>query len=523
MFRWLDKLPPLTAAWFALLSVLLLALRSLADYSLSQPHQWFDFGRWRWLHWPDYFALVSSFVSDDWQFRLLTWGVWPGYLLLQGLVVVMRLQTLRLPKRWVLFLLVPVVNLVFVLALVLVPIFLEKKLLSARLRPSAWRLPETSGEVVPQASRSESPPAATLASAETPTDELTALASASSTDRRHAWQKESSRHNLVNALILTLLLLVPLGWLLVYLSADLSQQYGITLFVLGPFVAGWLSATILHRAAGALLGDCLLGFALVMIFGGLVLFSVGTEGLVCLLMASPLVIAVGTVGCVVGYLVAQSTWLSNHRTWLTGLLVAAWPVGLVTEIVSPGRPELHAVRTEITVQAPVDVVWKVTISFEHLPEPTEELFRLGVAYPIAAKIEGQGVGAVRHCIFNTGTFVEPIQVWQPPNLLGFAVTDQPPPMRELSPWPINPPHLHGSLVCRRGEFRLEPLGSNQTRLIGTTWYELHMWPEWYWHLWSDYCIHQIHTRVLRHIANLAETHAAKHAPNPGTDSSPGRR
>jgi hypothetical protein len=514
MFRGLYKLPPLTAAWFALLCVMLLALRSLADYSLSQPHQWFDFGRWRWLHWPDYFALAGSFVSDDWRFRLLTWGVWPGYLLLQGLVVVMRLQTLRLPKRWVLFLLVPAVNLVFLLVLVLVPIFLEKRLLSARHRPSAWQSPETSGEVVPMASPGESPPAATQTGTETPTDELTALAAASSTDRWQAWHKESARHNLVNALILTLLLLVPLGWLLVYVAADLSQQYGITLFVLGPFVAGWLTASILHRAAGASLGDCLLGFLMVMILGGAVLLAVGMEGLVCLLMASPLVITVGMAGCAIGYLFARSTWLANFRTWSAGLLVMVWPIGLATEIISSPRPTLHAVRTEIIVQAPVEVVWKATVSFEELPEPREEMFRLGVAYPIAAKIAGQGVGAVRHCIFNTGTFVEPIQVWQPPFLLRFAVTDQPPPMQELSPWPIDPPHLHGCLVCRQGEFRLEPLGPHQTRLIGTTWYELHMWPEWYWHLWSDYCIHQIHARVLRHIANLAETHAAEDAANP---------
>jgi hypothetical protein len=26
-----------------------------------------------------------------------------------------------------------------------------------------------------------------------------------------------------------------------------------------------------------------------------------------------------------------------------------------------------------------------------------------------------------------------------------------------------------------------------------------MWPQAYWHLWSDYIIHQIHMRVLEHI------------------------
>jgi hypothetical protein len=32
-----------------------------------------------------------------------------------------------------------------------------------------------------------------------------------------------------------------------------------------------------------------------------------------------------------------------------------------------------------------------------------------------------------------------------------------------------------------------------------------MWPASYWHLWSDYIIHRIHSRVLEHIRTEAET------------------
>jgi hypothetical protein len=31
-----------------------------------------------------------------------------------------------------------------------------------------------------------------------------------------------------------------------------------------------------------------------------------------------------------------------------------------------------------------------------------------------------------------------------------------------------------------------------------------MWPETYWHWWSDYVIHRIHMRVLEHIRIEAE-------------------
>ena len=57
------------------------------------------------------------------------------------------------------------------------------------------------------------------------------------------------------------------------------------------------------------------------------------------------------------------------------------------------------------------------VSFPPLAEPGDRLFRTGIAYPTRAEIHGHGVGAVRHCVFSTGTFVEPIEVWDEPLLL----------------------------------------------------------------------------------------------------------
>ncbi|MGH7221754.1 MAG: hypothetical protein ACRELF_00845, partial [Gemmataceae bacterium] len=131
----------------------------------------------------------------------------------------------------------------------------------------------------------------------------------------------------------------------------------------------------------------------------------------------------------------------------------------------------------------------------------------GIAYPQRAEIHGTGVGAVRHCVFSTGTFVEPIDVCDPPSRLRFRVTEQPEPMHEWSPYSIHPPHLHHYLVCREGQFLLEALPGGRTRLIGTTWYSNRMWPAVYWNLWSDTIIHRIHLRVLKHIQQLAEAPA----------------
>ncbi len=122
-----------------------------------------------------------------------------------------------------------------------------------------------------------------------------------------------------------------------------------------------------------------------------------------------------------------------------------------------------------------------------------------------ARIEDRGVGAIRYCEFDTGEFVEPITVWDEPYRLAFDVTEQPCPMKELSPYrDIHPPHLDWSFQSNRGEFVLEALPAGRTRLTGRTWYTVQMSPQIYWRWWTDAIIHRIHDRVLVHIKDVAE-------------------
>ena len=65
----------------------------------------------------------------------------------------------------------------------------------------------------------------------------------------------------------------------------------------------------------------------------------------------------------------------------------------------------------IKINAPPEAVWKQVVAFSEIPPPTELLFRAGIAYPVRAEITGHGPGAVRHCVFSTGPFVEPIEIW----------------------------------------------------------------------------------------------------------------
>ncbi|MCI0586045.1 MAG: DUF805 domain-containing protein [Planctomycetes bacterium] len=289
------------------------------------------------------------------------------------------------------------------------------------------------------------------------------------------------------------------------ISVGLLRRYGTALFLGAPVLAGYASACAFGRLHAATVTGALLSAAAALLYTGLILALFAVDGLVCLAMAIPLVLVGALVGAFVGWSAAE------RRGTIPGAPLALLPLLFLAESLSPlRRPEPRPVETAVIVDAPPEVVWNRVVAFPPLPPPTEILFRLGVAAPMAARIEGEGVGAVRRCVFTTGEFVEPIEVWDPGRELAFSVLSQPDPMRELTLWRgARPPHLDGYLESTRGQFLLEALPDGRTRLVGRTWYRTNMAPEGYWRLWADAFIEAIHLRVLRHVAALAEVDARR--------------
>jgi hypothetical protein len=277
-------------------------------------------------------------------------------------------------------------------------------------------------------------------------------------------------------------------------------EYGLALFVITPIFIG-LSSTIIFgykremtSKAGIL--NSLLSLGVLGLF--LILFAV--EGLICIAMAAPLAALLTIGGSAIGYAIVQKIpSKAMHSIVLLAILIPT-----TAFIEHNSQPTTHPVSTKVIINAPIEVVWQNVLEFPALSEPTEFMFTSGIAYPINATIEGSGVGAVRHCNFNTGSFVEPITIWDAPNLLSFSVLGQPEPMKELSFWDVDAPHLHDYFVSKKGQFKLTELPNGQTELEGTTWYIHDIKPGIYWALWSNWIVHSIHKRVLKHIKLNAE-------------------
>jgi uncharacterized membrane protein YhaH (DUF805 family) len=300
-------------------------------------------------------------------------------------------------------------------------------------------------------------------------------------------------------------LTIVIGSMFTVLGTEVLKSYGWGLFVALPFCLGLFSVLVYGYHEPRTYSSCIAVSLVPVALLGAVLLLVMIEGLICLLMAAPFALGLAAFGGMLGYAIQAGYWLRKGTPATLMIVLLFTPAFQGVERLAKPQAETFDVRTAIEVNAPPEKVWNQVVAFAEIPPPKELLFRAGIAYPIRAEISGRGVGAVRHCVFSTGPFVEPIEVWDEPRLLQFGVTANPAPLNELSPYGnIQPPHLHGYFVSEKGQFLLTTLPGGRTRLEGTTWYHDIIWPAAYWHLWSDYIIHKIHMRVLEHIREAVE-------------------
>ncbi len=457
--RRIDRLP------YLLTGLLLLLVKFPLDWAVAS-----QFGlEWtplNYLVWPSDRTLRLFDLEDpDRTFALTMLGVSLPFIWVGVVLTLHRLRAADLPLFLVLLFFVPVVNLLLILTLVLLPSRQRAEAEDKEIVSILW--PERVVKL------------------------------------RMAHRKLTVDSNLRSGVV-AVLLTVPLTVAAVFFGAAVLQSYGFGLFLGAPFGLGMISVLLFGFSRPQPFGACMAVAFSAAALAGVAVLIVALEGAICLIMAAPLAGFLVFWGALIGYAIQSRPWLGDQTFGLMLAVGLTLPGLMAAESANEAGPAVRPVRTEVTIAAPAERVWEHVLSFPPLAEPDDWLFRCGVAYPLRAEIRGRGVGAVRHCVFSTGTFVEPIEVWDAPYLLRFRVEDQPEPMREWSPYDIHPPHLDHYLHSHQGQFLLERLPDGRTRLEGTTWYSNRMWPAWYWHLWADHIIHRIHGRVLRHIRDLAE-------------------
>ena len=440
---------------FALMAIKYNLDRAVAGFGFH--HSWYF---WNYIK-PHGFAGIDTVPPDDQSFYIVLLLTSVPFLILGILLTLGRLRSAGLPLALCLLFFLPAINLIFFVILCLVP-----------AKPAAPPRAEKLGLVAPKRSG----------------------------DGWKSWLPSSA----VGSAVASTITVGVVGMGLAYFSTQVLRNYGWGLFVAQPFAMGLVSVWLYAGPRKRSFRSCQIVAMLPILFCGLCLFVAAAEGIICLVMAAPIGLALSLFGGIVGYAIVGNRGAPINSVAMMLVLLSV-PLTMGMEKQAAEAPLLLSVTSSVVIDTPPKKVWPNVISFSLIPPQRDWILHTGVAYPTQARIDGTGVGAVRHCIFTTGEFVEPIEVWDEPRRLRFSVADQPEPMEELSPYPhLKTPHLHGYLESHEGEFRLTALPDGKTLLEGTTWYTDRIWPSFYWRFWSDLIIHHIHLRVLNHIKNLSE-------------------
>jgi len=455
--RTIDRLPYLLTGMFLFL------VKFTIDWTIATQGFGKSWSPLNYVIWPnDQVLRVFELRDPERWFSLTMLFVSLPFIWIGVILTFLRLRTAGLPLILVMFFFVPVVNLLLFLLLVLLP------------------------------------------TRQAPARDDVAIAVPRQLQPLQRVHKQIVRESYWWSGLVALAISVPLVVVAVVYCAQMLESYGFSLFVGAPFALGMITVLVFGFSKPQPLGACLSVAMVAVSLAGLAIITIAIEGAFCLIMAAPIAFVLAFIGALLGYAIQVRPWLNDQTMAITLGVILLLPATMAAEWANEQEPSLREVRTEVIVNAKPERVWQNVIAFPPLAEPDDWLFQTGIAYPQRAEICGIGVGSVRHCIFSTGTFVEPIEVWEPPSLLRFRVGDQPEPMREWSPYTIHPPHLNHYLCSQKGEFQLEALSNGRTRLVGTTWYTNRMWPASYWNIWSDYIVHRIHGRVLEHIKALSE-------------------
>jgi len=282
-------------------------------------------------------------------------------------------------------------------------------------------------------------------------------------------------------------------------------NYGSMLFLAIPVFIGYFAAWIHSYRRPKSTGECcMVSFASILLTAAL-LVGIAFEGIICVAMALPLALPLGLLGGYFACLTQRSKVLEPQPITMMSILMIL-PLLLGAESWNPAPVPQHVVHSSVDIAARPSVVWQKILELPPIEEKPHWILRLGMAYPIETRTIGSGLHADRETEFSTGTSHEPLLAWEEEKHLAFRVADEPPLMKETSPYgTIQVRHLEDhDFRPGRVDFYLRELPGGGTRLDCSSSYENRMWPGEYWQLWTDEIVRQIQLRVFRQVKRLAE-------------------
>ncbi len=213
------------------------------------------------------------------------------------------------------------------------------------------------------------------------------------------------------------------------------------------------------------------------------------EGYICLLIVSPLIFA----SLFVGGLIGRTIFKKKNKTLNSSVIGLLFVIYLVDILTIKAMP--YEVADTLIVNAPPSKVWNNVVAFDEVEDPSEYwLFDIGLPKVVKATVTERKVGGERKCVFENGiAFDEKIVTYDSLRDLTFDIVKMP-----------EDPEIIGHINLKRGQFKLKDNGDGTTTLIGTSWYDLKVFPAWYYNIWAESITREVHLRAMKHIKKLSE-------------------
>ncbi|RZJ79448.1 MAG: hypothetical protein EOO47_10785 [Flavobacterium sp.] len=213
------------------------------------------------------------------------------------------------------------------------------------------------------------------------------------------------------------------------------------------------------------------------------------EGVICLIIVSPLIFGFVITGAFIGRAMFRRK-SNNLNLSILSLLAIVFIVDSTSE-----HNYENMVSDELVINASPEKIWKNVVAFDKITKKEDYwLFKVGMPSPMATTVSERKLGANRKCIFSNGyVFDEKIVVFDVNKDLTFNIIEQP-----------KDPEIMGHIDIKKGQFILQDNGDGTTTLIGNSWYKLHVFPTWYYDLWAESVTRNVHFRVMKHIKLLSE-------------------
>jgi len=297
---------------------------------------------------------------------------------------------------------------------------------------------------------------------------------------------------------------VAFGGACAYFAIYGRQFYGFALFLGVPFAVGFLVVALMRLFGPQTLARCMGVPVLSALALSLGFLAMGLEGIICIVMAIPLAGPPLIGGAAIAYWLFHERDLDPARS--AGTIAFLLICGIVGEPLLRDEPTPRIVTDSVIVHASAADTWNAVVGLDEVPSSADWIFRAGVACPERTRIITPAAGGYRVCRLSTGNLIEQIEVFDPEHTLRWRTRSTPPPIREMNPFhpDVDPPHLHGYYDTPRGEFVLEALGPQVTRLTRRTWYSQQLYPQAYWNFWAELAISRIHRTVLGHVRSMSE-------------------